>query len=279
MARVNTTFSNAFFLTNTDQGDQWTASVKGERRMRNGLFASASYLYGRSNTVNDGGSSTAFSNWQFLYTRGNSNLPVLGISDRDVRHRVNAMASYRRGLGAGTALTASFFYNMQSGRPYSTTFSNDMNGDIADNDIVFVPASASDVVVMNGTWDELNAYIEADESMKDHRGIIPERNTGRGPWTNLVDFRLAFDVPLRGRNNFQITLDVSNFLNMLNNDWGVVRYPNFNEVSPFRYGGIDAATGKMIYDLAPMKAASFRKFQTDDPRSRYQAQLGVRYRF
>ena len=36
---------------------------------------------------------------------------------------------------------------------------------------------------------------------------------------------------------------------------------------------------QMIYDLAPMKAASFRKFQTDDPRSRYQAQLGVRYRF
>ena len=279
MARVNTTFSNAFFLTNTDQGDQWTASVKGERRMRNGLFASASYLYGRSNTVNDGTSSTAFSNWQFLYTRGNSNLPVLGISDRDVRHRVNAMASYRRGLGAGTALTASFFYNMQSGRPYSTTFSNDMNGDIADNDIVFVPANASDVVVLNGTWDELNAYIEADESMKGHRGIIPERNTGRGPWTNLVDFRLAFDVPLRARNNFQITLDVSNFLNMLNQDWGVVRYPNFNEVSPFRFGGIDAATGKMIYDLAPMKAASFRKFQTDDPRSRYQAQLGIRYRF
>ena len=97
MTRVNTTFSNAFFLSNTDQGDQWTASVKSERRMRNGLFASASYLYGRSNTVNDGASSTAFSNWQFLYTRGNSNLPVLGISDRDVRHRVNAMASYRRG--------------------------------------------------------------------------------------------------------------------------------------------------------------------------------------
>ena len=94
MTRVNTTFSNAFFLTNTDQGDQWTASVKGERRMRNGLFASASYLYGRSNTVNDGASSTAFSNWQFLYTRGNSNLPVLGISDRDIRHRFNMFAYF-----------------------------------------------------------------------------------------------------------------------------------------------------------------------------------------
>ena len=66
---------------------------------------------------------------------------------------------------------------------------------------------------------------------------------------------------------------------MLNKDWGVVRYPNFNEVSPVRFDGIDAATGKMIYNLTPMKAATFRKFKTDDPRSRYQAQLGFRYRF
>jgi hypothetical protein len=278
MTQVNRTFSNAIFLTNTEKGNQWTGSIKSERRMRNGLFASASYLYGHAETVHDGTNSTAFSNWRFLYTRGNPNLPVVGISDRDIRHRVNAMASYRFPLGMGSGLTASFFYNVQSGRPYTTTFSNDMNGDLQDNDIVFVPAAATDVVVTNGTWDELNAYIEADDSMKDHRGAIPERNMGRGPWTNLVDFRLAFDLPVKGRNNFQITLDVSNFLNMLNKDWGVVRYPNFNEVSPFRFDGVDA-TGKMIYNLAPMKAATFRKFETDDPRSRYQAQLGVRYRF
>ena len=279
MRRVDLTFSDALFLSNTDQGDQWTASIKGERRMRNGLFLSASYLYGRSNTVNDGASSTAGSNWRFLYTRGDSNLAVLGISDRDVRHRANIAASYRQSLVHGTALTASIFYNVQSGRPYTTTFSNDANGDVQDNDIVFIPASASDVVVVGGTWDELNAYIEADNSMKDHRGTIPERNTGRAPWTNLLDFRLAFDTPFWARNHFQITMDVSNFLNMLNEDWGVVRFPNFNEASPFRYDGIDAATGKMIYNLAPMKAASFRKFQTDDPRSRYQAQLGVRFNF
>lgn len=279
MAQVNRTFSNAIFLTNTDEGDQWTASFKADRRMRNGLFASGSYLYGRSNTVNDGNSSTAFSNWRFLYTRGNPNIPVLGISDRDVRHRINALASYRQGLGYGTAVTASFFYNVQSGRPYTTTFSNDMNGDLQDNDILFVPANPGDVVVVGGTWEELNAYIESDNSMNDQRGSIPERNTGRGPWTNSLDFRLAFDVPMRRRNNVQITLDVQNFLNMLNKDWGVVRYPNFNEVSPIRFDGVDAATGKMIYNLAPMKGATFRKFETDDPRSRYQAQLGVRFRF
>jgi hypothetical protein len=229
--------------------------------------------------VNDGNSSTAGSNWRFLYTRGNPNIPVLGVSDRDVRHRINLMASYRLPLGYGMGATFSFFYNIQSGRPYTTTFSNDQNGDLQDNDILFVPASASDVVVTGGTWEELNAYIESDESMKDQRGLIPERNTGRAPWTNTLDFRAAFDVPLRRRNNIQVTLDVQNFLNMLNRDWGVVRFPNFNEVSPIRYDGIDAATGKMIYNLTPLKATTFRKFQTDDPRSRYQAQLGVRFRF
>jgi len=223
--------------------------------------------------------STAFSNWRFLYTRGNPNTAILGISDRDVRHRINAAASYRQSLGYGTAVTASVFYNVQSGRPYTTTFSNDMNGDLQDNDILFVPANPSDVIVTGGTWDELNAYIEGDSSMKDHRGLIPERNMGRAPWTNGLDFRLAFDLPVKARNNFQITVDVSNFLNMLNKDWGVVRYPNFNEVSPIRFDGVDAATGKMIYNLTPMKAATFKKFENDDPRSRYQAQLGVRFRF
>ncbi len=279
MAQVDRTFSNAIFLTNTDQGDQWSLAFKGDRRLRNGLFASASYLYGRSNTVNDGNSSTAFSNWRFLYTQGNPNTPILGVSDRDVRHRINMTASYNRRLFADIGFTASIYYNIQSGRPYTTTFSNDMNGDLQDNDILFIPASASDVVVTGGTWDELSAYIENDDSMRNQRGTIPERNMGRAPWTNLVDFRLAFDVGVRQRNQFQVTFDVSNFLNWLNDDWGVVRYPNFNEVSPIRYDGIDAATGKMIYNLTPMKASTFRKFETDDPRSRAQAQIGFRYRF
>ena len=52
-----------------------------------------------------------------------------------------------------------------------------------------------------------------------------------------TDFRLAFDVPMRRRNNVQVTFDVQNFANMLNKDWGVVRFPNFNEASPVRYDG------------------------------------------
>lgn len=279
VAQVERTFSNAILLTNTDKGDAWTAAFKLDRAMRNNWFASGSYLYGRSNTVHDGGSSTAFSNWRFLYTRGNPNVPVVGISNYDVRHRINLSASYNLPLGLGARAMASLFYNIQSGRPYSTTFSNDMNGDLQDNDIIYVPKSADEVIVTGGTWEELNAYIEADDATSSHRGEIPERNTGRGPWTNTMDFRLALDIPMLQRRGAQITFDVQNFGNMLNKNWGLIRFPNFNEISPFRYDGIDPATGKMIYSLVPMKAATFRKLETDDPRSRWQAQLGVRFRF
>jgi hypothetical protein len=204
---------------------------------------------------------------------------VLGISNFDVRHRINLSASYSLPLGLGTRAIASLFYNIQSGRPYSTTFSNDMNGDIQDNDIIYVPKSADEVIVAGGTWEELNAYIEADDATKNHRGEIPERNTGRSPWTNTMDFRLALDIPMLRRRGAQITFDIQNFGNLLNKDWGLVRFANFNEISPFRYDGVDAATGKMIYSLAPMKAATFRRLETDDPRSRWQAQIGLRFRF
>ena len=49
--------------------------------------------------------------------------------------------------------------------------------------------------------------------------------------------------------------------------------------APIRFGGIDAASGKPIYDIATLAAPTFTKFITDDLRSRWQAQLGARIRF
>jgi hypothetical protein len=35
----------------------------------------------------------------------------------------------------------------------------------------------------------------------------------------------------------------------------------------------------MVYDIATLAAPTFRKFARDDLRSRWQAQIGLRYRF
>jgi len=278
MTQIDRTYSSAIYLTNTDEGKQWNTTLRLERPFKNGLYLSGSYTYGRSESINDGTSSQASSNWRFLYIVDPNN-PGLGTSNFDIRHRINFAASYFwKWSDSGLGATFSLFYNRQSGRPYSTTYTNDVNNDFNDNDLFYVPASADEVVITNGTWDQLNAYIESDEGLRDYRGQIVPRNSSRDPWFNLLDLRAAVDIPI-SRAKGQFTVDVLNFLNMLNSDWGVIEYSNFNEVSPVIYGGLDEATGKMIYNISPISGGTFNKFRRDDLRSRWQLQLGFRLQF
>ncbi|MCB1058435.1 MAG: TonB-dependent receptor [Acidobacteria bacterium] len=272
--QVDRTFSDAIFLTNTSEGDQLSASIKIERPFRDGLFGFISYAYGDSNSINDGTSSQAVSNWRFLPSIDPNN-PEVSPSNFDIAHRFNAALSYRFGA-RNFPTTVSFFYNAQSGRPFSTTFSNDINGDRQDNDLLYVPASADEVIVTNGTWEDLNNYISADSGLSAARGKIVKRNASRAPWTQQLDFKLAQDVRF-GKYAFQITLDILNFWNLIDSDAGRVQYVPFAETSPVRFDGIDAATGKPIYRLNFTDPD--RRFSTDDLRSRWQAQLGLRFSF
>ncbi len=273
--------SDAVLLTNTDQGSQWSISGKLERPFRNGFYASASYIYGRSKSINDGTSSQALSNWRFVYVPGDINDPALAYSNFDLGHRINAALSYEIGALSRLHPVVSLFYNGQSGVPYSVLFNTDVNNDgTIGNDLIFVPASVSDVVVRGGTPEQLEAFIAGDPGLAAHRGEIVPRNASRSPWTNRMDARLAFEVPFNeGRRKVELTVDVLNVLNLLNSDWGRFQFTSNQNISPIRYGGIDAATGKPIYDIATLASPTYTKFITDDLRSRWQAQFGARIRF
>jgi hypothetical protein len=162
-------------------------------------------------------------------------------------------------------------------------FDQDANGDTAtNNDIAFIPASADQVIVTGGTWDQLDAFLRNDPASKDHRGEIAPRNAGRAPWSNQLDFRYALTIPTGGRTRVELTMDVFNMLNLFNNDWGWQYFPKFPASGGglIRYGGIDAATGKEILNIATIVSPTFQgTFDRDDLRSRWQAQWGARFRF
>lgn len=273
-ARTNTAFGDVIQLGNTSEGDQTSALLKIERPFRNGFYWMASYLWGEATSVNDGTSSQAVSNWRFLPSIDINN-PGETTSIFEIEHKINASVSYNFDLGP-VGNTVSVFYNHQSGRPYSTTFSRDMNGDFQDADLIYVPASADEVIIENGTWAEFDAYISSDAGLDAARGSIVGRNASVAPWTHSIDLRYALDIPVVGKT-VQVTFDISNLANLIDSDSGVVRFANFSEISPVEFRGIDAATGKPIYRINFSDPDD--RWTIDDRRSRWQAKLGARFTF
>jgi hypothetical protein len=275
--------NDAILLTNTDLGDSWTAAIKIERPFHRGYNFSGSYLYGQAHAVNDGTSSIAASSWANNPAQYSLDMPLTR-SNYDPGHRVNLTAVIPIPLGAGLRSMASFFYNGLSGRPYVIMFNGDANLDNrTNNDIAFIPSSPDQVILLNGTWDQLDAYLRNDPASKDNRGTIPERNIGRAPWSNQLDFRYAVTIPTRSKATVELTMDVFNLMNLLNSNWGWQYYPYFPSASAnglLGYSGIDPATGKERINLATITNPNFLgTFTRDDTRSRWQAQWGARVRF
>ena len=287
--RVLPSVNDAVLLTNTDQGGQWSLSYMLSRPFRNGFQINGSYLYGRAKSIMDGTSSVAYSNWAGTYVSGDINNPPLTTSDFDVKNRVTISAAKTIPLFKGLTSVASVYYNGQNGRPYTIVFNGDANSDgRATNDLIFVPATEDQVNVINGTWAQLDAFLSADPAASQYRGQIMPRNAARAPWVNTMNVRYAVNIPTGGNTKVEATIDVQNFLNLLNSEWGWAYYPNFGGPTIIGYSGVDA-TGKYIYNLNTITGATFVNqgvnwgvpgtFTRDDLRSRWQMQWGLRVRF
>jgi hypothetical protein len=284
--KYDSDLNDVMLLSNTSKGNSWSLSYKIERSFGTRFYASGSYLYNRSHSVNDGTSSVARSNWTNTPAGLNSNGMVVARSNHDVGHRVNLMASVPIKLVWGIRSNVSVFYNGQSGRAYSLGFNGDANSDsITSNDLLYVPATSDQVVVYTSaagqsvTWSQLDAFLNSTAA-KDYRGVIMPRNAGRAPWTNQMDFRLSITIPTWRETRAEVIFDVFNFLNLLNKDWGWQYFGSFGATNLIGYGGIDSKTGKMRYNLSTITSSTFQGvFTRDDLRSRAQAQLGVRFSF
>lgn len=274
--RVDDDFRDVINMTNTTQGDQWNLMFKVQRPYRGGWTASGSYAYGESTVVNDGLSSQARSNWRFNYISDNPNEPGVGPSVFSPGHRINFTVAYDIPVST-TAVRLSFFYDGQSGRPYSTTFSQDVNDDFESNDLLTVLPS-DQVIIVGGTPEQWDAYIAADEGVSAAVGGAIPRNASRAPWRNFTDLRAAVDVPI-GSTDVEFSLDIRNFLNLLSESWGRIEYANFDEISPIELLGVDDATGLPIYELQFAARNPDQRFSVDDLRSRWQMRFGARVNF
>jgi hypothetical protein len=284
-AWVHPEFQNVILLTNTSEGFSYQLSFQLQKEWRDGSMIDASYTYGMSKDLFSGTSSRAISNWGYNITSGDPNNPGLTYSTFDTRHRIMFAMTKRFDFFKNAPTMFSLFYNGRSGRPYSTIFYNDVNGDGRINDSAWIPASSDQVIITRGTWDAVNQYISGDPVLEKYRGQIVPRNASRDPWYHGIDFKIAQFIPLPFKGHkLELFFTISNLLNLFNKDWSVYRYILFDD-SPFTFRGYDAATGLPKIDFYGRTTDSEgnpdadARYTINQLISRWKALLGVKYRF
>ncbi len=277
---VNEDFNDVVLLENTSKGYNYTLSFQLQKNWGRGNMVNASYTYGMSKDLFSGTSSQALSNWKYNVTSGDPNKPELTYSSHDTRHRIVLSASKRFEFFKNAPTTISVFYQGRSGRPYSTRYRYDYNGDGYSNDSIYVPKDENDIILVKGTWADLDKYISSDPALDKHRGQIMPRNASRDPWNHRVDLKFTQDLPVPGMkgHKLQLIFNIENLLNLFDKDSGVLRYVQYDD-APLEFAGYDKETGKPTFKFNGNATEKDARYTINQILSRWRAQLGIRYKF
>jgi hypothetical protein len=284
----NASFNNVLVATKTDQGYSNVATVSLTRPMMNGFSWSAAYSYTSAKEVSPLTSSTSASNYSARATF-NPNEEVNANSTYLVKDRISALVNFRKRFFGTYNTTFGMFYEGRSGKPYSWTVNNDLNGDgLAGNDLMFIPsAPGSGQVVFYGDNPTSNAnetkfwnIVNSNGVLRNSKGRVVDRNSDFAPWTNSFDLRIAQEIPGFFNNKATFSLDIFNVGNLLNRKWGRINEVGFQgnggvARSFVDYQGLDAS-GKYIYRVRDVESVDVRQVKGE---SQWAIQATVRYEF
>lgn len=287
---VDANYTSVILLDNTNKGYSYSATAKLEKKFNFGLDAFVAYTFGESKDVNSGSSSQAYSNWRYNEVKGNPNDPELSYSEFDIRHNVMGALTYRVEYAKNFATSVGLVYSGFSSPGYTFIYNYDINGDGSrDNDILFVPTDAQiDQMLFKGTPEQvteqrgaLKSYLAQAEGLKDIRGEYADRNSMRTDFESHFDLRIGQEFFVntgKTRHKLELTLDILNFSNLLNREWGLYNSPSFN-YAPIGVSSVDATTGVPTFTFTAPKGDPTKFYTHSDFNSRWRAQIGLRYSF
>ncbi|MBC7850079.1 MAG: TonB-dependent receptor [Chitinophagaceae bacterium] len=294
---ANPNISDAILMTNTSKGYTYNLTLQLQRNVKN-LYTMIAYSYGDSRSVNDGGS-IAQSIWRDRNVSGDPNSDVSSYSLFYQPNRVVAAAFYRIEYLKHFGTSIGFTFEAANGGTASYVYSGDVNNDgLNTNDLIYVPKDNSEIVLETANaqdvrtaamlWNQLNAYINQDPYLSERRGKFAERNGLLLPFYKKLDLNFTQDVFVNvggKRNTIRFTMDIFNFGNLLNKNWGTFKITNraaLLNLKRIETTGTNA--GKPVYSFPYLDAANqiplTATFQNSTSQaSRFQVQMGIRYIF
>lgn len=306
--RIENAYTRIILGTNTSEGYTYNFTAQLTKPLTRGLSGTLAYTFGRAKAMHDGTSSQNSSQWRYIENVRGLNHLDLSYSDFDLGSRVLAFVSYKLEYANNFATTLSLVYNGQSGQRYSYVYMDhyaneddtkkfygiNNEGENPGN-LIWIPANINQINFVEydadgkfvGTkeeqWAKLNSFIESDKYLSNNRGDYAVRNGSRLPFESVIDLKLVQDFYINAigkRHTLQLTLDIFNFTNLLNSEWGIRRYITNDAFALIKYEG-KGADGKatFTYNGGDDVESAYNVSDVGIYGSRWSGQIGIRYIF
>ena len=315
-ATANTIGNRTQVLDVTNASGDYTYSITGQlqKSFTDNFEGMAAYTFMRARDVVSTTSSTQGSNYRYQRSvSGRLDDLTVTKSKYDQPHRIIATGTYR----FPSLTDVSVIYTGNSGSPYDYVYGStggttgDLNADgQSQNDLMYVPTDArntSEIIFVANPATATPAqlataaaqaqafenFITSTPCLSEARGRLLTRNACRNPWVNQFDVSFAQSLSARRFQNLQVRLDIINFGNLLNRNWGQQAFSNQGSTC----GAICSATIALQHTGFVLPAGTpaggnspnaqgiftfdplFRPFDSENISSNYTMQLSLRYSF
>lgn len=281
-------------LTNTNQGYGYTGNITINAEPVKDLNLMAAYTRTASYEISGMPGSNATSAWQGLPTVGGPNFNDTQWSQYVVPDRFIAALNYSLDyLNGWTSTEIGLFYQAYSPNRYSYTYSNDMNGDGINQDLIYIPKTKDEIQwATQGDADRFWDFVEKDKYLSKHKGQYADAYAAYAPLVHRFDLRLAQNLNVRTGNTvntLQVSFDILNFGNMLKNTWGVnkqmISAANKGQILRFEGVNQDGISGTADDNVpyfsffSPEKVSEIYTHYNDVTTQTWRLQFGIRYFF
>lgn len=288
----------AIVIDSVDAGDSLLFAVSATKAWNTqygefDLFMS--YTHADVEDVGYGTSATATSNYSD-FAAFDRQIPTAGTSNFQVEHLFKLRANWRKELIEGYETKVSVFATRRTGQPYSYTF-NENNACVLDvgggrcaresrNDdaghLLYVPSGPNDALFsplsFGGNAAEQQAFFDyiASTELAQYAGGIAPRNGDNSAWSTIVDVRISQELPaFHEDHRLQVFLDIENFGNLLNKDWGRIERTRYE----YERAVVSARITDGQYEYFDLRSDSRIQNLEVLSQSVWQVQFGIKYEF
>jgi len=282
--------NNLTELGNVGGAESHTYTLQLSKLFDSGFYFDLSYAYQDVESPTPGTSSRGLSNWRGLFTLDRNN-PLPTVSPFQTEEAIKLGFGYEANWLGSYSTRFDVFGQWLSGDQWSTSFdvgsSNSLFGRAGqgegpfDNSPLYIPNPGSDPLVVYGSGFDVEGFFRYVDANGIQTGQVHDPYSNRSGWNNIWDLRIQQELPgipglgrFVGDNNFKLILDIDNFLNLLDSDWG-----RFDNGPRFGQANIVQADLISVEDLNNLGVDGAPALRGDDPRTVCQSAGDCVYRY